>query len=64
MTITDCCRALENGRCTSRELTRQFLARIEEKNQTPVSYTHLDVYKRQVKTWMPTSLRRRICFRR
>ncbi len=38
MTITDCCRALEDGRCTSRELTRQFLARIEEQNQTLNAY--------------------------
>ena len=53
MTITDCCRALENGRCTSRELTRQFLARIEEKNQTlnayvPVTADHALEKARQV----------------
>ena len=38
MTITDCRRALEGRRCTSQELTRQFLARIEEQNPTLNAY--------------------------
>ena len=42
----------ENGKCSSREARmnqlRQDISQAEESRERPVSYTHLDVYKRQV----------------